>query len=92
MRLIDLFAGAGGLTLGFTWHGFTPVWANDNCADVAATYRANFGCECHVGDILAALDDTGRTIPEAEVVIGGPPCQGFSLLNKDREGDPRRHL
>lgn len=92
LRLIDLFAGAGGLTLGFTWHGFVPVWANDNCEDAAATYRANFGCDCVVGDILAALDNPETVVPEADVVVGGPPCQGFSLLNKDREGDPRRHL
>jgi DNA (cytosine-5)-methyltransferase 1 len=92
LRLIDLFAGAGGLSLGFSWHGFKPVWANDFNADAAATYRANFGCDCLVGDIVAALGDPTVAIPAADVVVGGPPCQGFSLLNRDRGGDPRRHL
>lgn len=98
-RLIDLFAGAGGLTLGFTSArtddgraAFLPVWANDFNEDAAATYNANFGDHCVHGDIVDILDDPATEIPEADVVIGGPPCQGFSLLNKNREGDPRKQL
>ncbi|MEQ9105715.1 MAG: DNA cytosine methyltransferase [Rhodothermales bacterium] len=97
-RLIDLFAGAGGLTLGFAdmvdEHGnriFDPVWANDFNDDAAATYNANFGPHCTSGDILSLLDD-GLQLPDADVVIGGPPCQGFSLLNKKRAADPRKQL
>lgn len=95
-RLIDLFCGAGGMTLGFTGeefgNPFVPVWANDFDADAAATYNANFGEHCVVGDIVSLLDDSGTEIPKADVVIGGPPCQGFSLLNKGRDEDPRKHL
>lgn len=94
-RLIDLFAGAGGLTLGFTaafGHAFEPVWANDFNAWAAATYNANFGPHCSVGDIVDIVEDPTTVIPEADVVIGGPPCQGFSLLNKQRDGDPRKQL
>jgi DNA (cytosine-5)-methyltransferase 1 len=94
-RLIDLFAGAGGLTLGFTekfGHPFEPVWANDFDEDAVATYNVNFGDHCLWGDIVDLLEDSQTQIPRAEVVIGGPPCQGFSLLNKKREGDPRRQL
>jgi DNA (cytosine-5)-methyltransferase 1 len=91
-RLIDLFAGAGGLTLGFARHGFQPVWANDFNDYAVRTYRANFGDHCVAGDIVSILDDPATIIPEADVVVGGPPCQGFSLLNKGRDGDPRRHL
>ena len=96
-RLIDLFAGAGGMTAGFTHfekHVFEPVWANDFNDDAAATYKANFG-HMTAGDIVWLLDDKNPhkvEIPKADVVIGGPPCQGFSLLNKERDGDPRRHL
>ncbi len=91
-KLIDLFAGAGGLTLGFSRHGFEPVWANDFNEQAARTYRANFGDHCVAGDIVAILEDPSTRIPRADVVVGGPPCQGFSLLNKARDGDPRRHL
>lgn len=94
-RLIDLFAGAGGLTLGFTeafGHGFVPVWANDFNRDAAATYNANFGEHCTFGDLVALLEDPAVEIPEADIVIGGPPCQGFSLLNKNREDDPRKQM
>ena len=94
-RLIDLFAGAGGMTLGFTksyGHIFTPVWANDFNEQAAATYDENFGRHCVFGDIVSILEDPTTEIPKADIVIGGPPCQGFSLLNKKRENDPRKQL
>ncbi len=98
-RLIDLFAGAGGLTLGFTDVttdggdiAFLPVWANDFNADAAATYNANFDDHCTHGDIVDILEASATAIPEADVVVGGPPCQGFSLLNKNRVADPRKQL
>jgi len=94
-RLIDLFAGAGGMTLGFSaafGHRFESVWANDFNAFAANTYNRNFGPHCTHGDIVAILEDPKTRIPAADVVIGGPPCQGFSLLNKNRVGDPRKQL
>lgn len=93
--LIDLFSGAGGLTLGFSkafGHGFQSVWANDFNDYAAATYNLNFGHHCVSGDIVDLLNDPKIKIPTADVVIGGPPCQGFSLLNKNRDGDPRKQL
>jgi DNA (cytosine-5)-methyltransferase 1 len=94
-RLIDLFSGAGGLTLGFTkrfGNNFEPVWANDFDEDAADTYNANFGEHCVYGDILDILEDPKTVIPAADIVIGGPPCQGFSLLNKNRTDDPRKQM
>src|SRR5258708_6057746 len=94
-KLIDLFAGAGGLTVGFTkfsGHTFQPVWANDFNQYAANTYNLNFGNHCVVGDIKKILKDPSVKIPKADVVIGGPPCQGFSLLNKNRENDPRKQM
>lgn len=95
LRLIDLFAGAGGMTLGFTddryGGGFEPVWAIDNDQAAVATYRTNFGDHADCGDIEDWAAPRMK-IPQAEVVIGGPPCQGFSLLNKGRSGDERRAL
>lgn len=95
LRLIDLFSGAGGMSLGFLLHPkkrFAPVWANDHDSAAAASYNANFGNHCRVGDIVGILADGGTVIPQSDVVIGGPPCQGFSLLNKNRRQDPRRQL
>lgn len=94
-RLIDVFAGAGGMTLGFSkafGHAFELVWANDYNADCVRTYNENLGEHCVAGDIVDILGDPKTEIPGADVVIGGPPCQGFSLLNKKREGDPRKQL
>ena len=94
-RLIDLFAGAGGLTLGFTQsfgQVFVPVWANDFNTYAAHTYNANFGDHCTTDDIVEIVDNRIDEIPKVDVVIGGPPCQGFSLLNKQRNGDPRKQL
>ncbi len=94
-RLIDLFAGAGGMTLGFSkrfGHAFRSVWANDFNDFCVKTYNRNFGNHCIGGDIVSILNDPDITIPAADVVIGGPPCQGFSLLNKGRKTDPRKQL
>jgi len=94
-RLIDLFCGAGGLTTGFSplmGHNFQSVWANDFNEYATKTYNENFGNHCTVGDIVDILQDPNTEVPKADVVIGGPPCQGFSLLNKNREGDPRKQL
>jgi DNA (cytosine-5)-methyltransferase 1 len=98
-QIIDLFSGAGGLTLGFTrFRGsdgqpaFTPVWANDFDVAAAQSYNANFGAHCAAGDLVDILKEDADAIPSADVVIGGPPCQGFSLLNKKRKADPRKEL
>lgn len=90
-RVIDLFCGAGGMTLGFANAGFRSVWAIDNDPAAVETYRVNFGEHAVCADIEEWLREE-REIPQADIVIGGPPCQGFSLLNKQREGDVRRAL
>jgi len=91
MRLIDLFAGAGGMTLGFVRAGFKPVLAVEKEADFAATYAANFGPHV-VADDIAKIVDSGGIHTPADVVIGGPPCQGFSNLTGNRAQDPRRAM
>lgn len=95
LKLIDLFSGAGGLSVGFHWLSafpFEPVWANDFNTFAANTYNHNFGDICISGDIVDILNDPEVKIPQADIVIGGPPCQGFSLLNKSRADDPRKKL
>jgi DNA (cytosine-5)-methyltransferase 1 len=90
--LADLFSGAGGFTQGFVQTGrFRSVFANDFNHWAAETYNANFGSHNIEGDINSILRKQ-LLIPKIDVVIGGPPCQGFSLLNKKREGDPRKDL
>lgn len=95
-RLIDLFCGCGGMTRGFTdTNRFQPIFANDFNSDAIDSYKANFdipGKHSFHGDIIELLDKELHPIPQADVVIGGPPCQGFSLLNKKRHEDPRRRL
>ena len=94
-RMIDMFCGAGGMALGFSerfGHPFQSVWANDFNKECTETYNRNFGLHCVSGDIVDILANPATIIPKADVVIGGPPCQGFSLLNKNRMGDPRKQL
>lgn len=86
--LIDLFAGCGGMTRGFCdSKRFKPVFAVEFDPDAAETYRENFGD--HVAQ--APIEDVA-VFPAADVVIGGPPCQGFSPLNRDAVGFERRGL
>lgn len=95
LRVIDLFSGAGGLSIGFEWlseYPFTTVWANDFNRHAVNTYNTNFPGVCTCGDLVDIVDAPGFQVPPAEVVIGGPPCQGFSLLNKKRTDDPRKKL
>ena len=79
---MDLFAGCGGMTRGFVDTGrYEPVFAVEMDADAAATYAANFGADHVVTDKIENVE----TFPKADVVIGGPPCQGFSLAQHAKE-------
>ncbi|MGN9163059.1 DNA cytosine methyltransferase [Clostridium sulfidigenes] len=95
MRIISFFSGAGGMDLGFLLAGHEVVWSNDFDGDAVRTYNENIGRhedhESVLGDITQILnipnDDIDRLIPEADVVIGGFPCQGFSIANVNRNMD-----
>lgn len=87
-ELIDLFAGCGGMTRGFLdSKRFEAVFAVECDTDAAATYRKNFGD--HVAEV--PIEDVA-VFRSVDVVIGGPPCQGFSPLNRDAVGFERRGL
>jgi DNA (cytosine-5)-methyltransferase 1 len=80
-KLISLFAGCGGLDLGFKWAGYETVWANDFDKDAQAIYALNFG-EIDGRDILSVPEDE---IPKGDVLTAGFPCQPFSNAG-DRKG------
>lgn len=86
--IIDLFAGVGGLSLGFSGAGFEVALAADRWPVAAKTYRWNLGD--HIREIDLAASD--RAFPSATVVTGGPPCQGFSSAGLRRLGDARNTL
>jgi len=89
--MIDLFAGCGGMTSGFLSTGaYRSEMAVEFDLPAAATYAANFG-EAHTWweDIERIPDDA---IPSVDLVIGGPPCQGFSNLGTRDVNDPRNKL
>ena len=85
--VVDLFAGAGGLTLGFVQAGFVVISAHDNWDPAVETYRANFGGHISKGSITADTD-----IPRPTIIVGGPPCQGFSSAGLRRADDTRNTL
>ena len=81
--VVSLFAGAGGMDLGFQQAGFDIIWANEYEEIFAETYKKNIGNHVVVGDIQSIQN---KDIPkEADVVIGGFPCQGFSIANPNRK-------
>lgn len=86
---LDLFAGAGGLSLGFEQSGlgFEPEFAVEHDAAAARTFKAHFGCQVYDGGI----EDVGE-FPDVDVIIGGPPCQGFSPLGRTRDDVSRAQL
>ncbi|MDR2717942.1 MAG: DNA cytosine methyltransferase [Treponema sp.] len=88
MKVVSLFSGAGGLDLGFLQAGHTIVWANDLYSDAVETYRNNIGNHIVEDDIHNIASET---IPDCDIVIGGFPCQGFSVANTKRTVADRRN-
>ncbi len=86
---VSLFCGAGGLDLGFDKAGFRTVWANDFDADACKTHQNWSNAEIVCGDI-SKVDV--ETIPDSDVILGGFPCQGFSLSGPRKIDDSRNVL
>lgn len=86
---VSLFCGAGGLDLGFARAGFRTLWANDVDADACKTHQNWSNAEVVCGDI-SKIDV--ETIPDSDVILGGFPCQGFSLSGPRKIDDSRNVL
>lgn len=86
---VSLFSGAGGLDMGFERQGFKTIWANDIDEDACATHRLWSDAEVVCGDI-SKIDFS--TIPSADILLGGWPCQGFSLAGPRQLDDSRNTL
>lgn len=89
MKVVSLFSGAGGLDLGFVKAGHTILWANDLYEDAVETYRKNIGDHIVCEDISKV---STSDIPDCDIVIGGFPCQGFSVANTKRHEQDERNV
>lgn len=90
MKIVSLFSGVGGLDLGFIQAGHKIIWANDLYEDAVKTYAKNIGSHIVCKNIM---DISCETIPDCDMVMGGFPCQGFSVANTKRnESDARNVL
>ncbi|MEV0620273.1 DNA cytosine methyltransferase [Nonomuraea sp. NPDC050404] len=99
INIVDLFAGCGGMTQGFHAFqsgAFRTVGAVEWDIAAASTYAANFAAEAGGTDHIYAGDiagwDPGIVGSDVDVILGGPPCQGFSGLGKEDPNDPRNKL
>lgn len=87
-RVVSLFSGAGGFDLGLEQAGANVIWACDKYKDAVDTYRNNFRDTVVIRDDIRNIN----SFPEADIIIGGYPCQGFSVAGKRLVSDERNFL
>lgn len=93
--VIDAFCGAGGLSLGFKRAGLNSIFAFDTSQEAVQTYNHNLDSVARVGDVAdPALVSYVAELSKSKklLMVGGPPCQGFSHQRKGDPDDPRNHL
>lgn len=86
LRLVSLFSGIGGLDLAFINHGCKLIWANDNDKMAVKSYKENIDKNIVLGDLNVVYKD----IPESDILVGGFPCQPFSLMGLQKGFDDER--
>jgi len=99
-NLIDIFAGCGGLTFGFKDAGFKPIMGVDNDAAALETFKYNFSDTITLNfdlfqkNAIAGIKNKAEKLSPngIDVIVGGPPCQGFSLTGPRNFDDPRNRL
>ncbi len=96
---VDLFSGAGGLSKGFEDAGFEVILGVDHDDDALATFKLNHKKSTAMNvdlfdhnNISIITDFVKNKTDELDVLIGGPPCQGFSIAGPRKEDDPRNTL
>lgn len=101
MKIVSFFSGAGGMDLGFLFAGHDIIWANDFDKEAVNTYNKNIGkfsgheaiCEDIVKLLDTSKEEINRIIPDCDIIIGGFPCQGFTIANLNRSmNDERNYL
>lgn len=100
MNIVSFFSGAGGLDLGFALAGHKIVWSNDFDAEAVKTYNLNIGkymnhfsvCQDIVKLLDTDKDEINKILPDSDIIIGGFPCQGFSIANLDRNMQDSRNF
>lgn len=99
MNYIDLFSGAGGFGLGFEQQGFQNIFAVEFDTEIAKTYKYNFPKNHLIVDDIKNISNAQlRSLVDnanVDVIIGGPPCQGFSFagnIGRTFTNDPRNYL
>lgn len=86
LNIVSLFSGIGGLDLGFMYSGYNIIWANDFDKSAVKTYTANIDSNIIEGDITKIY----KEIPQSDILIGGFPCQPFSMMGKQKGFDDER--
>src|SRR5215203_5898460 len=94
--VLDLFCGCGGMSTGFLKADFNVVIAIDNWKQATETYEANHPKTKVITQDISTIDPSNllddTNVDHIDIIVGGPPCQGFSMAGRRNTNDPRNSL